>query len=469
MMLSTRRRFVATVATLSALGVPTVAAAQSAPGGDSEVVARHSRALLFGDDAAFSQAVAFLGGRGEADAAAALILALRFRWDHAEEIAAALARITGHSASGWFDWMLWQEANTQARPHASFAPLHAELLSRIDREYLVFFAEPWVEPARMRIRLEEITWGGVPALTGIPSLDNPAMIAADDAGYLLDGDLVFGVEIGGDLRAFPLRVMGWHEMMNDVIGGVPVALAYCTLCGSGILYETLAEGREKPFVFGSSGLLYRSNKLMFDWETKSLWNQFTGRPVVGPLVESGIELKTRPIVIASWAEWRTQNPRSLVLSLETGHNRDYGSGVVYRDYFASPELMFPAEVRAGAPLQPKDYVFGIRDVGAAKAWPLTAFAGGAVINDSVGQRKVVLVGDEATRTVRAYDRGALSFAWNDREKRVEGPDGLWQVREDALIGPDGTRLPRVPGSISYWFAWDGYLGVRSELYDAGAP
>jgi hypothetical protein len=422
-MSSPRRRFLAALGALGALSLPTLGPAQAASESDAEAVARHSRALLFGDDAAVRGALAFLSARGNSDAAAALILALRFRWDRSDEISAALARITGHSASGWFDWMLWQETNPQVPPHASFAPLHAELLSRIDRGYLVFFAAPWAEPARMRIRLEEITWGGVAALTGIPSLDNPAMIAADDAGYLLDGDLIFGVEIGGDVRAFPLRIMGWHEMMNDVIGGVPVALAYCTLCGSGILYESLAEGREKPFVFGSSGLLYRSNKLMFDWETKSLWNQFTGRPVVGPLVESGIELKTRPIVIASWADWRAQNPQTQVLSLETGHSRDYGSGVVYRDYFASPELMFPAAVRAGAPLQPKDYVYGIRDVGAAKAWPLTAFAGGAVINDAVGQRRVVLVGDAAARTVRAYDRGALSFAWNDGDKRVEGPNG----------------------------------------------
>jgi hypothetical protein len=152
-----------------------------------------------------------------------------------------------------------------------------------------------------------------------------------------------------------------------------------------------------------------------------------------------------------------------VLSLDTGHSRDYRSGVVYNEYFASPELMFPAAVRGDAPLQQKDYVYGIRDVGAAKAWPLAAFDGGAVINDAVGDRPIVLVGDAKTRTVRAYDRGDRSFAWTDQPDRVAGPGGLWQVREDALVAPDGTRLPRVPGSVSYWFAWDGYHGVESEL------
>ena len=98
------------------------------------------------------------------------------------------------------------------------------------------------------------------------------MIAAGDADYLRDDDLVFGVEINGDIRAYPLRIMGWHEMFNEVIGGVPVALAYCTLCGAGILFETAVEGRDEPFVFSTSGFLYRSNKLMYDRQTESMWN-----------------------------------------------------------------------------------------------------------------------------------------------------------------------------------------------------
>lgn len=122
---------------------------------------------------------------------------------------------------------------------------------------------------RHSIRLEEIAWGGVNK-DGIPSLDNPALINAEDAEYLKEDDLVFGVSINGDTRAYPLRIMDWHEMFNDVIGGVPVALAYCTLCGSGILYETdMGDGKE-PIIFGSSGFLYRSNKLMYDKQTHSL-------------------------------------------------------------------------------------------------------------------------------------------------------------------------------------------------------
>ncbi len=431
---------------------------------EDATVARHSRALLVGSDADFRNALAALRTRKNPDAAAAMILALRFRPPAVWDVSKALEEVTGHAALGWFDWMLWQESHPEIVPHPSFAGLKLETLRRIDPNFLRFFRGDWAKPKNMKIRLEEITWGGV-AVDGIPALDHPKLIAAAAADYLRGDDLVFGVEINGDARAYPLRIMGWHEMFNEVIGGVPVALAYCTLCGSGILFETQVDGRELPFVFGSSGLLYHSNKLMFDRETDSLWNQFTGQPVVGPLAASGITLAIRPVVIVTWAKWRAAHPASRVLALDTGYRRDYGSGVVYAAYFASPELMFPTRVDE-ARLRQKDYVFGIREVGAAKAWPLAAFAGGVVINDAVGSRAVVLIGDAETRSVRAYDRGERSFEAAVEEHRLRGPDGLWQVTEEALLGPGGVRLARVPGHLSYWFAWDGYLGVQSELYQA---
>lgn len=430
---------------------------------DGDPVAEQSRALIFGTPGQFREALAALTERGNPDAAPAMILALRYRRDETAALSGALEALTGHSAFGWFDWMVWQEQHPEIAPHASYAALKIDIFRQIDPAFVRFFPDEQMLK-RMRIRLEEITWGGV-AVDGIPSLDNPKSIAADEAGYLLDDDLVFGVKINGDVRAYPLRIMGWHEMFNEVIGGVPVALAYCTLCGSGILFETRVEGRDRPLVFGSSGLLYRSNKLMFDRETGSLWNQFTGRPVAGPLVDSGIELRIRPVAITSWAEWRRKHPDSRVLSLDTGYHRNYDSGVVYRDYFASPDLMFPTSVDESL-LRQKDYVFGIRDGAASKAWPIEVFAGGAVINDEVGRRWIVLVGDAATRTVRAYDRGDRSFETAEDANLLKSGDGYWRIGEEALTGPDGTRLSRVPGHIAYWFAWNSYLGAQTEVYGA---
>ena len=427
-----------------------------------EEIAQHSDDLVFGSRSELLAALEAFEARGAPDVAAALILALRYSGTAQAEIVETLTALTGHEAEGWFDWMLWQQANPEVAAHASYTEMKLKVFATIDPRFLRFLAPAVAEPETLRVRLEEITWGGV-AVDGIPSLDDPKLIAAAEAGYLRDEDLVFGVEINGDARAYPLRVMGWHEMFNETIGGVPVALAYCTLCGAGILFETRVEGRDAPFVFGSSGFLYRSNKLMFDRETDSLWNQFTGEPVVGPLVGSGIRLKIRPVTITSWARWRTRQPETRVLSLNTGYSRDYGSGVVYRDYFASPNLMFPALVDQTR-LKQKDYVFGIRTFGAAKAWPVAAFGEGRVINDRVGQQEVVLIGDARTRSVRAYAREGRSFEAGVDRGRLSGPGGLWRLEEEALVGPDGTRLPRVPGHVAYWFAWDGYLGVQSELY-----
>ena len=435
--------------------------AQSGPLEDTKI-GLAVKSVTFGKTNEKDKALAELVTRGNKDVAAALTLSLRFRQNDAN-ILSALNTLTGQSFKRWHDAMLWQEKHPEIKPHDSFRHLKLEVYKHLDPAFERFIGAARSKPEDMKIRLEEVTWGGVP-VDGIPSLDNPKLISADAATYMVDGDLVFGVEINGDIRAYPLRIMGWHEMFNETIGGVPVALAYCTLCGAGILFETKVEGRERPFIFGSSGFLYRSNKLMFDRETDSLWNQFTGEPVSGPLVHKNIKLKIRPVTITTWAKWKSANPTTKVLAVNTGHKRDYGSGVVYNAYFSSPNLMFPVNVRDESKIKRKDYVFGIRDFGAAKAWPITAFANMPVINDMVGSRNIVLVGDASSRTVRAYERGDMTFMASKAANSIEAMGNTWKVREDYLLGPDGKKLPRVAGHISYWFAWDGYLGVESELY-----
>ncbi len=438
----------------------------SGPIGAMDLDDREIRALthliVLGPTEEKDVAVKMLLDRGKADIVPSLIFAMRYRRDN-QVIPDAVSSLTGAKITGWKSGMLWQEAHPEAKSHSSYRALKLDVFKKIDPEFMRFLGGERSMPENLKIRLEEIAWGGV-KVEDLPPLDNPKLVSAKEADYLLPDDLVFGVSINGDTRAYPLRIMGWHEMFNETIGGVPVALAYCTLCGAGILFETQIEGRDKPFVLGSSGFLYRSNKLMYDRQTDSLWNQFTGEPVSGPLLNSGIALKIRPVVITSWAKWRAQHPDTKALSLETGHDRNYDSGAVYRQYFASPKLMFPTIVRNEDHLKRKDYIFGIRDVGAAKAWPLGAFEKEPVINDAVGARNIVLVGDPATRSVRAYARGEYSFRKTERENQLVGAGGTWTVDEAFLMGPNGERLPRVAGHISYWFAWDGYLGVSSELY-----
>jgi hypothetical protein len=433
-------------------------------GADSDKIAEHTHALIFGAPDANRAAITYFADRGNHDIAASLITALRFRPLFADDYNAALQKLTGQTATTWFGWMEWQQDHPEVKPHSSYLGFKLNVFEQVDARYRVFFRNGWDQPGDMRIRLEEIVWGGPRAMTGIPSLDNPKMISPAQADYILDDDLVFGVDINGDQRAYPLRIMGWHEMFNDVIGGVPVALAYCTLCGSGILYETKLERWDKPIVFGSSGMLYRSNKLMFDWRTYSLWNQFTGEPVVGPLAKSGIRLKTRPVVIMQWKDWLKLHPQTTVLSLETGYTRDYASGAVYREYFSSPNLMFPVSMKPSATFDKKDYVYGIRQVGAAKAWPISAFRDRKVINDRIGERNIVLIGDADTRTVRAFERGDEEFLSSMSPNLKSNSGGVWTISENHLTGPDGKVFPRVAGVLSYWFAWDGYMRLKSEYY-----
>jgi hypothetical protein len=139
-----------------------------------------------------------------------------------------------------------------------------------------------------------------------------------------------------------------------------------------------------------------------------------------------------------------------VLSLDTGYERDYTPGRPYGEYFASEELMFPVLV-ADDRLAPKDYVFALRSPD--KAWSLAAFEGGRVINDEAAGQALVLIGDAATRTVRAYRSDGRRFEATADPAVVSAEGAEWRIAEDALVGPAGEQLERLPGHIAYWFAW----------------
>jgi hypothetical protein len=210
----------------------------------------------------------------------------------------------------------------------------------------------------------------------------------------------------------------------------------------------------RTFVFGSSGFLFRSNKLMYDQQTKSLWHHMRGEPVVGPLADSGIRLVPRPVVTTSWQEWVRQHPRTVVLDIDTGHVRDYTPGRPYGTYYASPETMFPVFPRSSR-LATKEVVFVLRLDPDRKLYPLGVFDREPVVNDAVGSTSVVLVGRSATRTVRAYERGNLRFRSGAPDELIEeGTGARWRLEEEALVAvADGRRLPRLAGHLAYWFGW----------------
>ena len=449
-------RFVAALALAAVVMVATVAANAQSTQPDVPIEQVVRTALFADHDPARREALKFLVERGRDDVVPALIQALRFVADGEGHILKTLQTLAkAEIGRDWHDWMLWQEEHTEVAVFEGFDAFKADVMAWLDPNFRKFL----YRGMKHEIRLEEIAWGGV-MKDGIPALTNPKHISAAEATYLVDDELVFGVDINGDARAYPFRMLDWHEMFNDVVGGVPVSLAYCTLCGSGILFDTTIEGREQPFVFGSSGFLFRSNKLMYDQQTLSLWNQFTGRPVVGELTGSGIELKVRPVTITSWQKWRARHPQTKVLSLFTGFTRDYRPGRPYGKYFSSPDLMFPALVHDKR-LKPKDYVFVLRHGANEKAWAVSAFTGGKVINDAVGGLDIVLIGDAETRTVRAYRRDGRRFeAVAGDTATLVSDNQTWAMTEDALVGPANVRLGRLPGHVAYWFAWSGYKKDR---------
>ena len=394
----------------------------------------------------------------------------------------ALEALSGQTLGAeWPAWVEWY-AGTALVPPSGFTGWKRRLLARLDPRFADFLRDG----TPSRIRLEEVVWGGVP-VDGIPALIHPAMIRAAAASYLSPSDPVFGLAVNGDARAYPLRILDWHEMVNDVVGGLPVALAYCTLCGSGIAYDVRGPAGA-VYTFGSSGLLFRSNKLMYDHQTRTLWNQLTGEPVLGPLAAHPVALPLLPVVLTTWADWQVQHPDTRVLDLVTGYNRPYVPGLPYGRYFSGPETMFPVWRRSRL-LPPKTRVYTLYLDGVPKAYPLDALAARRVVNDFVGRTAVVLVAARGIVTitarqepgppdrlqagavtysaggeVRAYRRGRETFGPGPDANTLRDSAGRpWRITEEALLGPHGLGAPRTNGFLAYWFGWYAFF-PRTLVY-----
>ena len=356
----------------------------------------------------------------------------------------------GADLPGWQRWM-WAQPY---EPHPDYGFFKGLWYRQIDPRFAEFFPRG----VSSRIRLDEIEWGGV-AVNGIPPLEYPASVDAGGAGYLEDDHVVFGIALNGEARAYPKRILAWHEMALDRLGGVELTIVYCTLCGTVIPFESGADGRH--VTFGTSGLLYRSNKLMFDHETKSLWNTFEGVPVVGELAGSGLRLTPRAVVTTTWGEWRRRHPSTTVLSLDTGHRRDYSEGAAYRGYFGTDDLMFPVSRRDDR-LSNKEEVLVLRPDdpargGAPAPLAITArfLARNPVYHFELAGRSLVAVtsGEGANRV---YDAGDVRFARRLGPERLADEAGrAWRVVEAALVQEDdpGAQRPRVSAHRAFWFGW----------------
>jgi hypothetical protein len=231
---------------------------------------------------------------------------------------------------------------------------------------------------------------GGPPKDGIPSIDNPVYIDVKEADSIIqDNELVLAIQYKGVKRVYPLQILVWHEIVNDVIAGDPILITYCPLCGSGIAYERVIEG--EAVEFGTSGKLFNSNLVMYDRKTDSYWTQIDGLAVVGEL--TGMKLKPISIDTVVWRDWKDAHPDSEVLSRATGFTRPYGEDP-YGNYYEDSFLFFPVENEDNR-IHAKTVVFGIELNGIFKAYQEDDLKELGAIEDEVGGISIRIERDEA--------------------------------------------------------------------------
>jgi hypothetical protein len=299
------------------------------------------------------------------------------------------------------------------------------------------------------VPLDQIVSGGPPR-DGIPSIDNPKFVPAKDAG-LQDSDLVLGLNINGDIRAYPLKILVWHEIVNDEVGGTRVAVTYCPLCFTNQVFKRTID--DQTVEFGTSGKLYNSNLVMYDRTSESLWSQALGQAIAGE--HSGKKLERIPFDVAFWSEWKVLYPESQVLSQDTGFGRPYGVDP-YGNYYTDPDILFPVSHRDDR-LGPKEIVVGLENEGSYRAYHLQQIEDSHVINDDINGKKIVLMSLHPFMA-RAYDRTldgqVLDFRYHDGKIVDKQTSSTWNFEGEAIEGEmKGKQLTRLPFDEGFWFEW----------------
>jgi Protein of unknown function (DUF3179) len=314
------------------------------------------------------------------------------------------------------------------------------------------------------VPLDQIVSGGPPP-DGIPSIDDPKFISIQEADtHLEDSELVLGLNVNGDIRAYPLQILVWHEIVNDNVGGVPVAVTYCPLCFTNQVFNRTLENGQ-ILEFGTSGKLYNSNLVMYDRTTNSLWSQAMSQGIVGKL--AGVKLDRIPFDVAYWKEWKELYPDSKVLSTDTGSARPYGADP-YGDYYTNGDVLFPVSNKDDR-LGLKEIVIGFENNGQYKAYKLQEIENKRVINDQVNGKPIVLLSLHPFM-IRAYDPlvggQVLEFSYNAKDQNfIDTETGsLWNFVGKAFGGQmKGKQLTRLPFDEGFWFEWAAFH-PKTELY-----
>ena len=314
-------------------------------------------------------------------------------------------------------------------------------------------------------RRTDIIDGG-PGPDGIPALGSPVFTQNLDSTGLDPDELVVGVKVGDNIRAYPHDIMNWHEIVNDkfTIDGVPerASLSYCPLTGSAMLWMSFMEAGDETF--GTSGLLYNSNLILYDRENVNYWSQMLEQAVVGPQVT---RIPDRlQVVETSWKTWKAMYPETVLLTRETGYSRDYDD-YPYGDYLETERVIFPVKNEFDNRLWKKKRVLGINVGTSSKVYPINVFTSAVeVINDTTGDMQTVVAGSNGLNFGVVYNRQmedctVLEFeAVQDRLPVVmrDNEGNEWDVFGVAVSGErTGQQLQKTNSYIAFWFAWTAFF------------
>lgn len=243
-----------------------------------------------------------------------------------------------------------------------------------------------LQPAQYsKIKLEDLEQG-CPAKDCIPSIDKPTFESAAEASrWLKDSDIVFGINRNAVVRAYPQRILNWHEIINDVIAGDPIAVTFCPLCGSAVAFERRVNDHETTF--GVSGKLYNNDLVMYDRLEGSLWQQITGEAIVGSAARRNEKLKRIQLTTTTWGEWKKEHPQTQALSRNTGHVRDYDV-YPYGTYEQDDQIYFGLKNTPDQRLPIKEIVYGFEIDGASKAYTEKVLKEKRVIEDTIDGQSV---------------------------------------------------------------------------------
>lgn len=277
--------------------------------------------------------------------------------------------------------------------------------------------------SNITIPIEFVKDGGPPR-DGIPSIDHPEFINISDANFLTDNDRVLGVYYNGISKAYPVRILNFHEIVNDEFDGHPVVVTFCPLCGSGLAFDAMIAGEKRTF--GVSGLLYNSDVLLYDRQSETLWSQILSEGIAGKL--AGEKMEIIQTFNTSWKNWQNQHSQTKVLSTNTGFSKDYTRDP-YPEYYESEKVWFPV-VNTNDAMHPKTKILGLEINGIFKAYPFSE------LNKSKGTIHDVVNGQDL---LIHYDKKGKSAYITDTENNT------------------------IVSTTLFWFAWAAFH-PDTEIY-----